>query len=204
MGAPFMSTPATYTFQERKNLIEALRSHMGTYNNYSVEGRLDGDFEIHLKVPFSAEQSFTLISRKAYESVQEIHERMEHLYNFLSDKDDIVPYDDKISRFVQYASDLPHVPEDFYSYRISILLPDWTARFHNPEFRAIAEETIHHNQPANVSSRCYWLNTSEMKAFEKSYYRWASSGIRESAQKEQLDQLNNELTQTLLSLIKKK
>ncbi|QHT66019.1 hypothetical protein GXP67_04695 [Rhodocytophaga rosea] len=204
LGTPFLSTVSTYTFSQRKMMVEAFREHITTYANYSVEGRSDGDFEIHMKFPVPAwNEPLTMVSMKAYESVQEIHEKMERLYNFLSDKDDIIPFEDKLSLYVQYTKDTPQVPEDFYSYRISILLPDWTARFHNPEFKAIAEETIFNNQPANVSSRCFWLNTEDMKTFEKYYYRWNSAGIRSTANKTQLDKLNNDLTQLLLNLINK-
>src|SRR5690606_19657800 len=40
--------------------------------------------------------------------------------------------------------------QDFFNHRISIVFPGWTGRFHDSEFRKLAEETVCMNAPAHL------------------------------------------------------
>ena len=64
------------------------------------------------------------------------------------------------------------VPDDFYTFRISVVFPSWTARFDDPEFRKFARETIELNCPAHVLPVFYWLNIDQMQTFETLYTKW--------------------------------
>jgi uncharacterized protein YegP (UPF0339 family) len=48
-------------------------------------------------------------------------------------------------------------PVDPYSYRISVVLPGWTYRFSNPDFRNFMEELIRKEIPAHVLARICWI-----------------------------------------------
>ncbi|HZD95982.1 MAG TPA: hypothetical protein VE133_17100, partial [Candidatus Sulfotelmatobacter sp.] len=68
-----------------------------------------------------------------------------------------------------------HPPtDDFYSQRISVLLPDWPMRFQSNEFRLYAEQLLHENAPAHLAIDCFWLSLHEMKEFEQLYGQWKS------------------------------
>ncbi len=72
--------------------------------------------------------------------------------------------------------------DNFYSLRISVVLPRWTARCRISEFRKFAEETIRLNMPAHVLPQIYWLDHAEMLEFERLYDAWWQLKIdRESA-----------------------
>jgi hypothetical protein len=75
------------------------------------------------------------------------------------------------------------VPEDFFAFRLSIVLPAWTARFADPEFRKLAEETICRQLPAHVSPSFYWLNFAQMSVFEGLQTNWLAS-LAEDAETE--------------------
>jgi uncharacterized protein YegP (UPF0339 family) len=69
-------------------------------------------------------------------------------------------------------------PVDPYSYRISIVLPGWTYRFSNPDFRNFLEELIRKELPAHVLARICWVGyrlgklpdeENQMVLFEKKY-----------------------------------
>lgn len=64
------------------------------------------------------------------------------------------------------------IPDNFFSFRISVLLPSWTARFHDPAFRRHAEDTIRINCPAHVVGNIYWLDYNQMHTFEMIYRKW--------------------------------
>ncbi len=69
--------------------------------------------------------------------------------------------------------DLPGIdPLTFYSARITVLFPDWTARCQDPRFRALAEESVRNNAPAHLYADIYWLDFDAMCRFELLYKGW--------------------------------
>ncbi|MHA7059793.1 hypothetical protein ACWGOQ_0021375 [Aquimarina sp. M1] len=48
-------------------------------------------------------------------------------------------------------------PVDPYSYRVSIILPGWTQRFGNKDFRRFAEQLIREELPAHVLAKICWV-----------------------------------------------
>ncbi len=69
-------------------------------------------------------------------------------------------------------------PVDPYSYHITIVLPGWTYRFGNADFRAFMEELSRKELPAHVLARICWIgerknrvpdNESDMFLFENAY-----------------------------------
>jgi hypothetical protein len=67
---------------------------------------------------------------------------------------------------------------DFYSLRLSVIFPAWTARCHDPRFRSLAEETVRLNCPAHICPQFYWLDFAEMVDFEQLYKQW-QRGVQE-------------------------
>lgn len=64
------------------------------------------------------------------------------------------------------------VPDDFYPFKMSVLFPNWTTRFHDREFQKLAEETVRLNAPAHIYLEFYWLEFSQMNDFEVRYLTW--------------------------------
>jgi hypothetical protein len=56
--------------------------------------------------------------------------------------------------------------ENFYSNRISVVLPNWTASCSNRQFQLLVEETVRLNCPAHVMPTFYWLDAVRMAEFE--------------------------------------
>lgn len=48
-------------------------------------------------------------------------------------------------------------PTDPYSFRVSVILPGWTTRFSNKDFRNYAEKIIREEIPAHVLARICWI-----------------------------------------------
>ncbi|MCI5223950.1 MAG: hypothetical protein D3924_15080, partial [Candidatus Electrothrix sp. AR4] len=59
--------------------------------------------------------------------------------------------------------------EDFYSHRISVVLPIWTAHGDNRHFQLLVEETVRLNCPAHIMPTFYWLDAVRMLEFEGLY-----------------------------------
>lgn len=64
------------------------------------------------------------------------------------------------------------VPADAFDMRLSVVLPGWTVRGHEPNFRALAQETVQLNAPAHLQARCLWLEFDAMRRFEQALRNW--------------------------------
>lgn len=64
------------------------------------------------------------------------------------------------------------VPDDFYSFKLSVLFPGWTARFQTSEFRILTEETVQSHCPAHMFPEIHWLDLDKMQEFEGLYRSW--------------------------------
>lgn len=69
-------------------------------------------------------------------------------------------------------------PIDPYSYRVTVVLPGWTYRFRNMDFRKFMEDLIRKELPAHVLARICWIgdrgnkvpdDQNEMILFENAY-----------------------------------
>jgi hypothetical protein len=62
--------------------------------------------------------------------------------------------------------------KDPYSLQISLVFPDWPARFRNPDFRAFVRRTAREETPAHLALTIRWLDQPAMAAFEAAYRNW--------------------------------
>lgn len=62
------------------------------------------------------------------------------------------------------------VPEDFYSFRISVVFSGKIPRFSSMEFRKLAEETIYLNCPAHIHPEIFWIEDAQR--FEALHRNW--------------------------------
>ena len=88
-------------------------------------------------------------------------------------------------------------PIDPYSFRVTVVLPGWTYRFANADFRNFLEELIRKELPAHVLARICWIGyrsgeapdeENDMLRFEKAYRDFLLSRTN-SGQKQHGDEL---------------
>lgn len=92
------------------------------------------------------------------------------------------------------------VPDGFYSFKISVVFPGWTARFHDGAFRSLAEETVQLNCPAHIHPQFYWLDFQEMRLFEGLYKSWLDLKCGESASLEDIDSASKQMISFFLEI----
>lgn len=61
---------------------------------------------------------------------------------------------------------------DDYANRVTIVLPNYTARFNNLIFREQVEQLIIENSPAHLLTQCLWLDFPAFSQFESVYNQW--------------------------------
>ncbi len=65
--------------------------------------------------------------------------------------------------------------EDPYSFRMTLVLPSWSARFNDMKFRRFAEETLRREAPAHIFTKICWISHAQMMNLEVAYNAWAKS-----------------------------
>jgi len=173
-GKHILISKGQYTLDERKNILSQIDQGLSVYDSYSVVADENRDMNIVFKVK-GTDIQFTSITPRI--SVEETHALMERLYRYLANKDKNTTFERKIGFYVQYDEKSKDIPEEFFSHRISIILPSWTARFSNSEFRLIVNDLVIEQKPAGISTNIVWLNPAEMKIFEKLLKSWLKSNV---------------------------
>jgi hypothetical protein len=64
------------------------------------------------------------------------------------------------------------IPDTFYSQELSIVMPNWTTRFQNADFRSNVKSMFMLNVPAHLHVDFYWIGIEEMEDFEHAYNDW--------------------------------
>ncbi|AXT62054.1 hypothetical protein D1816_17385 [Aquimarina sp. AD10] len=81
------------------------------------------------------------------------------------------------------------INEDFFDLNVSILLPDWPARFQDEQFRAYVSDLVHERIPAHLSNDIIWLDKKKLEEFEKVYFHWGKLKSRANPSKESLEKI---------------
>ena len=67
------------------------------------------------------------------------------------------------------------VPAEFYDGRITVLCPNWTARFADKGFQQLVCESVQLNCPAHISCQVLFISFERMHRFERLFKRGATS-----------------------------
>ena len=92
------------------------------------------------------------------------------------------------------------LPDDFYSFRISIIFSSDPVRFANREFRKLAEETVHLNCPAHIYPEIFWLEPEYMLRFETLHGKWLQTKRATGSKPEKIDAAAEQLIIFLLEI----
>lgn len=65
--------------------------------------------------------------------------------------------------------------KDPYSFRMTLVLPEWLERFNNIDFRRHFEHTARLEAPAHVHVKICWVDQADMMKFEKAFKPWLSA-----------------------------
>lgn len=67
------------------------------------------------------------------------------------------------------------VPADFYDGQITVLCPNWTARFADKGFQQLVCESLQLNCPAHLSCQVLFISFERMHRFERLFKYWRSA-----------------------------
>jgi hypothetical protein len=107
----------------------------------------------------------------------------------------------KIISLIKYADEKVE-EEDFFNFRLTVVLPVWPARFQDEKFRNYVNKLFTENAPAHIRLNFAWLNFQEMRNFETIYFNWLSEIGKDKASQPALE-LSNMLIEWLTANGKK-
>lgn len=90
--------------------------------------------------------------------------------------------------------------KDYYSFRITIILPYWPLRFRSMDFRQYVERTIHMETPAHILAKICWIDPENMKQLEDRYAEWLEEATKQKPERTTLFNLTKALIQKLNKL----
>ncbi|MBK9017219.1 MAG: hypothetical protein IPM82_25940 [Saprospiraceae bacterium] len=73
----------------------------------------------------------------------------------------------RLRRGIVYESE-----RDPYSFRVSMVLPNFAPAFGQPDFQMLAEQVIRMETPAHIWVDVFWIDAAQMADFEQCYSAW--------------------------------
>lgn len=91
------------------------------------------------------------------------------------------------------------VENDFFPFRLSVVFPDWTARFQDERFRQFVRETVGINCPAHLTAEVLWLDYDDMLTFEQLQEDWLNALAADPASEADLNEAAQRMLRFLLA-----
>ncbi|NOZ26259.1 MAG: diguanylate cyclase [Nitrospirae bacterium] len=182
-GKILLSSSTRYATGE--DAVREMRRALGlamTRKGYELKETSDGRYYFNI-----TDETGEVLARRIeyFETEQKREEAVRYLMDFLAER-----YSDEGFFVVEHILLRPKGPADGflpvcvgadctdgeyadpYSFRISIILPAWTSRFSDTDFRRFVEKTIRAETPAHILPRICWVNEEQMAEFEEAYREW--------------------------------
>lgn len=183
-GRIFLETPV----MEREHFADEFRKALirrgDDPENYLTTGNSDEGYTLVL----TDEDGSIIAYKDGYideNSAERERDRIILLLPQMDDKDSGI-----IIRKEQHIPKGALLADDFYSLRLSVILPSWPVRFTNDKFRALFEQVVKLNVPAHADVNCYWVDLAEMTDFEKVYLEWRTEKSEARPNQPWLDELS--------------
>lgn len=87
---------------------------------------------------------------------------------------------------------------DYYSFRITLALPSWPARFQDQAFKNLLYKTLVEVAPAHLFINVLWLDLGAMEAFERLFRQWLEWRATEAPGSSRLRAASDRLFQFIL------
>lgn len=141
--------------------------------NFIYENLSNGD--VLTKLEFNGIVIGTFLNMNTSQILEALRREddLKTLFNSLSE------YDLHDPAVIQFYSSKDIIKEiegtSFYSFRVTVVVPSWTSRFDNPEFRKIMENMIREEAPAHIGLDFFYLDYQKLSQFEQLYVEWLNN-----------------------------
>lgn len=169
---PLLVSPEPWTLHQRLQNMKNLFSGFEREQLLSVHEKSNGKFRIQLM----SDDGITLaVSPKAYGTHHHAETRMKGIELRVRQLLTQEP-ESEVIRLLSYYEDEKGktrcLDEAFHCFGMTLFLPDWPARFQNPDFQSLLAQVAIENVPMHVTIYWYWLGLHNMREFESRYSEW--------------------------------
>ena len=134
-------------------------------------------------------------SKQTFAKEEEAITHAESVKLYFKDFTELNFYDKEIIKFYKNYEKGADMKGSDYSFRITVVLPNWTLRFSESEFRIELENTFRLECPAHIGIDFKWLDLEEMIDFENIYQPWLEALRNENEKIGDLNILSNKIMQ---------
>lgn len=188
---PVSETEAPATEEKKKEQYQTLRDKLDIFkNNNTISGGL---FRGGIRL-----DNYKLVHVKELEYILVFWNKEENYWMNLEWGTDPKLLNEYANILRRYLWDLNNACETVYiiehnlllspePFTVSVLFPDWTARFHSPRFREICMQLMRSLIPPHVKVCFYLADSADMQSFELCYSLWRrilSKGNQRSSRQE--------------------
>jgi len=129
-------------------------------------------------------------------------EAIADLIRQIKDQDgDFVPSWDTFNNWIDFKLDPIQqfqLSSDFYSHRVSLIVPNWGKSFQQQEVRSFFEYVVGEQLPAHLLADIHWFSVQQMTKFEPIYRNWLAEKSKGNPDLTALDRLSIELSELLV------
>ena len=164
-GQVFFKTVSDEEIDVQEQRMSGLRQILVKPESFNITaGRRKSEFRVEI---LDEDSKPLMVSRKSFDKRELAEELIEEsLTYFRSNLEE-----GNLKNILRYQRLNSRSAEE-YNYLLSVVYPDWTARFDNPEFLQILKQTLYYCAPAHLSVRMVGLDFTEMKEFEDRYFEY--------------------------------
>jgi uncharacterized protein YegP (UPF0339 family) len=148
----------------KKRFAELLRQNGTKADQYLVE-EANGEFWIRLRNQLRE----VVASQGGFKTKSTADKAVKSLMDFVQKYGkDLESY----LRSTEATKEGGHFAEDPYSSQITLVLPNWSARFQNENFQQLFEQIVKLHAPVHLLVNCRWIGIQQLHEFEKIYQLW--------------------------------
>lgn len=134
-------------------------------------------------------------STQKFDDAIEANRVAKEMMAFFHDFSDLDIHDQnriKFKREFENEAEMEH-PMFHYSFTITVMLPNWTARFSDKEFQYYLESLIRKHTAAHIGINFQWVDLYALAQFEVMYDMWLAEQRKEKFNYPILNELSNQL-----------
>ncbi len=149
--------------------------HGGKESNYEIteEAAAEGNYVINLYIDNQRRKSIQLINKEiTLQSLEQAQSIIKQAVPFFQSFNKASEGFHLIEHIMLRASDTLQGTHDPYSFVMTLVFPDWPARFQREDFRNLVHEWVMLESPAHLFVNILWLDMVEMETFERAYKEW--------------------------------
>lgn len=168
-----------------------LASKKGNYRILTVEGA-------HYIVISKKNRPILISEPIPHKEIEVAESELNYIRTKIEDIRNNEPY--QINNLIHYKLEqFPghQVPADFYSLRVSLIMPSWPAILQGLDFRQFFQRMVAANLPSHLAADFYWLDIPEMERFESLFRSWLEAYQKNKPDETQ--QLSFQLVEQLLA-----